>query len=163
MKAFYFIALILFLSGCNVYERSAKKVQWVERKAPGFLPEYCGEKFPPRVDSFYKPGRVITIPVPAITVDCDSVVSATDSTSDTTSNIVFVTCPPSHIRVDTLIVERENTARIKAMVIQIDDLDKINATLQEQKKLWRNSTLVLGAILIFAAVVGFVLIKLKVL
>lgn len=159
MKAFYFIALVLFLSGCNVYERSAKKVQWVERKAPGYLPEYCAEKFPPRVDSFYKPGRVVTIPGPLITVDCDSVVSVVD----TFSNIVFVPCPPSYDRVDTLIVERENTARIKAMSVQIADLDKLNATLQEQKKLWRNSTLVLGAILVFAGVVGFVLIKLKVL
>jgi hypothetical protein len=127
------LAWLLFAA---VLLTSCKAVQKY-KASPAFARD-CADRYPVKSDTVLRPGtvRLDTI-THTVTIDCDTVRLTTVQTIAGPVQVRTVTkaCPPcvQGLRVDTLIVTKENTARVAALQADVAALTAERGNLRAQR------------------------------
>tara|TARA_R110000803_G_scaffold210835_1_gene284155 strand:+ start:25815 stop:26309 length:495 start_codon:yes stop_codon:yes gene_type:complete len=125
-KSIYLLISLILLSSCYTQKTAQRDVSKANIKFPIVTSEFCSKTFPVKESvketvKFIK-GETI-IKKDTITVDCDSVVS--DKTKSNKVLIRYQNIYKTDTIVKEIIIEKENTAKVTNLELQIKSRDKI--------------------------------------
>lgn len=138
------IACLMLVSGCYTKRKAARQVTRAQATFPAVVAEGCGSWYPPRIatttNTQYKQGKD-SIVHDTIPVKCPDDAAGNPQT-------VYVPVPRYKTRVDTFfsekVIEKENTAQVKALTAQIKTVDN-----------WRTAAIICGALFIIQLLLTF--------
>tara|TARA_R110002126_G_scaffold39767_3_gene117648 strand:- start:10527 stop:11021 length:495 start_codon:yes stop_codon:yes gene_type:complete len=155
-KNFTYLAIILLLSSCYTAKQAQRDVVKADVNHPMVTSGFCAEKFPVKEKIIEKTkfikGETI-VKKDTITVDCDSVVS--DTTQSNKVLIQYKTVYQTDTIVKEKIIEKENTAKIKNLALQLQAKEKI---IQEKEAFIKKQKGKINVLQYFLAAVSIVLL-----
>jgi len=121
---------MVMLAGCYTQQKAADQMDKAHSRYELIAAGKCANWYPIKIDTVagetkYLPGRPIEVPGPTVYVNCDSIKA---NPGNTNTSKVPANCPPSTLRVDTILrpyyITKENTAAKKELEIKLQNSEK---------------------------------------
>lgn len=152
LRQILLIACLMLASGCDIFSYTARKANKQLTRAqatyPAVVAEGCGNWYPPRTETVtnthYKQGKD-SIVHDTLKVKCPDDVNGNPQ-------FVYIPVPEYKSRIDTFfsekVIEKENTAEVKALRAQLGTEAAARVKAETQAKDWRTGAIAAGILLL---------------
>lgn len=135
MKKLLLLIPLIFIVSCNTLKNDKKKVAKIDARHPVLIAEVCAKNFK-SIDSIrevikYIPGEP-TIKIEKVRVNLDSLIRTIPP--DTITRFIDIICPPSLIRIDTVLSDKTITSTHSANIYLLEKTqDSLHLVIINQK------------------------------
>lgn len=134
MKVIISLLVVVFFASCYTQHKAAEQMDKAHSRYEVIAAQRCANWYPIKIDSVqgetvYLPGQPIITPGETKFVNCDSIKK---DPGNTNTSKVRVDCPPSQLRVDTVLkpyyITKENTAAKRELELELQQSKKTTET-----------------------------------